>query len=382
MVERTQPNLSTTLTALRVDAASVPIDERRAAVRAVADAVLQGCLEDDATAAEILDLLARDPEWAVRLDVARMLHLLDDDICSRLAAQFRQDCNNYVRSHAERNLSRQRKARKTANRRRIESRGYTEQVDGLTQQYGKRVAAKVQALADQRFAMLTEAVVHDVRRILTTLAPNVAALRQGTATPERLASIAEDVAFLKHTVDAVEQFSKPLPDQRHPEDLQPIIQQACERARACLVEQGHDPAPVEVAVADVPAVRPRVARRLIVMALTNVIQNAMEAFAVREVDTLRPGKIEVQVVVDGFETRIFVRDNAPGIEPEVVARLMQFTPLGPNRYKRNSSGWGLSLVNKYITAHGGQVVITSEMDRGTSVVLVLPMRDLVEGGVE
>jgi len=382
MVEGTQPNLSSARDTLRDRPDGLLVDDRRSLVKAIEDAILGRSAGEEPVVVDLLDILACDPDWSVRLEVARLLHLLDDDACSRLAAVFRQDANSYVRSHAERGLARQRKARRTSSRKRSERRGYSDRLDELTRQYGKKVAATVQALADQRFAMLATAVAHDVRSILTTLLPNAATLASEQGSTSRAGSVLEDVKFLKRTIEAMEQFSKPLPDQRHPESLQEMIQQAVEKAKAGVVEQSHDPSAVVVAVGDVPTIHLRVTRRLIVLALTNVIQNAIECFADREEDTIRPGRIEVQVVVDGYETRIFVRDNGPGVEPEVLKELATFMPTGPNKSKRSSSGWGLSLVHKYITAHGGTVAIDSEMNQGTTVVLALPMRATTGGDDE
>jgi signal transduction histidine kinase len=381
MVERTQPNLDSALGTLRERPDGVSVDDRRSLVKAIEDAILCRSAGEEQVVVDLLDILACDPDWSVRLEVARLLHLLDDEACSRLAAVFRQDANSYVRSHAERGLARQRKARRTSSRKRNESRGYTDRLDELTRQYGKKVAATVQALADQRFAMLASGVTHNARSILTTLLPNVTALanEHGAGRGE---SILEDVKFLKRTIEAMEQFSKPLPDQRHPENLQEMIQQAIEKAKAGVIEQGHDPSAVAVDVGEVPTIRLRVTRRLIVLALTNVIQNAIECFADREKDAIRAGRIEVQVIVDGYETRVFVRDNGPGVEPEVLKELATFMPTGPNKSKRSSSGWGLSLVHKYITAHGGSVAIDSEMNQGTTVVLALPMRSTAGGDDE
>jgi signal transduction histidine kinase len=83
----------------------------------------------------------------------------------------------------------------------------------------------------------------------------------------------------------------------------------------------------------------------------------------------------VRVVVEGYEARIIICDDGPGIEPEVLKELRSFVPIGPNKAKRSSSGWGLSLVHKYVTAHGGAVTVDSEMERGTTVVIALPMRE-------
>jgi len=113
-----------------------------------------------------------------------------------------------------------------------------------------------------------------------------------------------------------------------------------------------------------------------------VIQNAIECFADRDADALPAGHVDVQVVVDGYETQILVTDDGPGMEPEVLKALTTFVPMGPNKSKRDSSGWGLSLVHKYVTAHGGTVAIDSEMDRGTTVVITLPMRISTDGDDE
>lgn len=379
MVERTQPNLDSALATLRGRPDGMPVEDRRSLVKAMQDTILCRSAGEEPVVFDLLDILACDPDWSVRLEVARLLHLLDDDACSRLAAVFRQDANSYVRSHAERGLARQRKARRTSSRKRNEHRGYTDRMDELTRQYGKKVAATVQALADQRFAMLSTAVAHDVRSILTTLLPNATALINEHGASGRAGSVLEDVKFIKRTIEAMEQFSKALPDQRHPESLQEMIWQAVEKAKAGVVEQGYDPTAVAVDVGEVPTIHLRVTRRLVVLALTNIIQNAIECFADREDDIVHSGRIEVQAVVDGYETRIFVRDNGPGVEPEVLKELATFMPTGPNKSKRSSSGWGLSLVHKYITAHGGTVAIDSEMNLGTTVVLALPMRATAGG---
>mgnify|MGYP006281310317 FL=1 len=381
MGERIQRPIDAAVAALRASSDALPAPARRDAASRAGQTLLAGG-EADQPAVELLELLAGDADWAVRLEVARQLHLLEDEACSRIAAALQQDPNSYVRNHAARGLARQRKASRDAHRKRSDGASHGDQIDLLSRQHGKHVARKVMALADQRFAMLADAVGHDVRRILTTLSANVAALEREDGPTDRIASIADDLAFLRHTVEAMEQYSKPVPEQRTPEDLRQMIDQAVEKAMACVVEQGHDPDAVEVAVAEVPAIRPRVARRLIVMALTNVIQNAVESFADRDVDALPAGRVSVEVAVDGYETRIIVRDDGPGMEPEVLAYLERFMPIGPNKAKRSSSGWGLSLVHKYITAHGGDVAISSAIDRGTTIVLALPMRDSAGGDDE
>ncbi|NLX57748.1 MAG: hypothetical protein GXY74_01525 [Phycisphaerae bacterium] len=96
MVERTQPNLDAALETLRERPDKMSVDDRRSLVKAIEDAILSRSAGEEPIVVELLDLLACDPDWSVRLEVARLLHLLDDEACSRLAAIFRQDANSYV----------------------------------------------------------------------------------------------------------------------------------------------------------------------------------------------------------------------------------------------------------------------------------------------
>lgn len=387
MTERIQSNLLAARDAIQADHDGMPADERRALVAIIIDSLVCDKAVEDHVLTDLVDLLARDPDWSVRLEVARMIHLLGDETCSHYVAHFRGDDNRYVRSHAERSLARLRKARQTTQRHRTNGRVYADDLDQFTRQYGKRATATLCRLVDQRYAMLAASVAHDVRGVLTTLTANAAALAEELPSEcvgrcpgaARVASIRDDVGFLTRTIEAMEQYSAEVPVTRQPESIRELIDRAIEKARAGVVQQGHDPSRVEINTANVPSLQVRVSRQLMVLALTNVIENAMEAFADRDVDALRPGRVEVAVIVDGYETRILVTDTGPGIEPEVLASLRTFTPTGPNKAKRSSSGWGLSLVHKYVTAHGGAVTIESAMERGTTVVMVLPMREPSEG---
>lgn len=351
------------------------VEQRKALVRTMAERVMGQSDGEDSAAIDVLEVLARDPEWSVRLEVARTVHLLDDPACSRLVALLRTDSNIYVRNNAQRGLLRQRRACQATTRRRGEQRGYSGQIDALARQYGRTVANKVQQMADRRYAVLVSAVSHDIRSILTTLSANAAALADNGGEDCRARSILEDVKLLERTVEAMEQFSKPLPDHRCPENLREMIDEAVAKARAGVDRQGYDSDAVSVEVGQVPTVRPLVSRRLIVLALTYAIQNAIESFAQPQEDALSAGVVDIEVTVDGYEMHIRIHDNGSGVEPEVLAELQTFAPSGPNKSKRNSSGWGLPLTNRYISAHDGSVSIHSELGRGTTVTMILPMGD-------
>ncbi len=373
-----QPDPRQAVARLHDDPNSVSVQERQELAKIIADALLCHEIEQDESVARLLDRLSGDPDWSVRMEVARVVHLLSDHLSGRLIARFRGDTNMFVRSHAERSLTRQRKSAQSTSLKWSECSCYADEISQLERQYGKKLAMKVRSLSDRRYAMLTSAVSHDVRSVLTTLISNSAAMEHESPGSRRVRSIREDIQHLQRVIEAMEQFTKPLPVHRHPEDVAEIVAQAIEKARAGVGQQGYDDAAVQIIVPPHPRVQVQVTRSLLVLALTNIIQNAIEAFARYGEDALSTGRIEVQVAVDGYETQIIVRDSGPGIEPEVIRELRTFIPGGPNKAKRRSSGWGISIAQRYIAAHGGRLAIESEVDRGTTVTITLPMREATE----
>jgi len=369
-----QTNLHEAALRLRDNPAWLSPEERRSLVATIADAMLCGDCERDREVTDLIEQLAGDKDWSVRLEVARMVHLLSEDVCRRLVATFRSDCNSYVRGHAERSLARQRKVRQVTSRKRVASSNYGDQLDQLERQHGKRIAAKVRSLADQRYTMLASSVAHDVRSILTTLSANAAALSAEMNGNTRVRSIQEDIDHITRTIEGMEEYTNVLPIQRHHEDLAELLTQAIDKARGGVKRQKHDDSAVQITVSAPASIRVQVVRRLMVLALTNVIQNAIEAFADQDEDAITAGLIRIEAVVDGYEFRILVRDNGPGVEPEVLRELRAFTPCGRNKSKRRSSGWGLCLAHRYVAANGGTLAIYSEMDRGTEVIITLPMQ--------
>ncbi len=178
MTQQIQDHLQGVLVSLTGDATAMAAESRRGVVATIVDAILCHDAAADPVVTDLVDVLARDPDWSVRLEVAQMVHLLGDEACSRYVALFRGDCNRYVRTHAERSLSRQRKAKQVTSRKHTNGRAYADELDQFTRQYGNRAAATLQRLVDQRYAMLAAPVAHDVRGILTTLAANTAALTE------------------------------------------------------------------------------------------------------------------------------------------------------------------------------------------------------------
>jgi len=98
--------------------------------------------------------------------------------------------------------------------------------------------------------------------------------------------------------------------------------------------------------------------------LTNLVQNAIEA-APEE-----GGQVRVSGRVDGDDVVLSVKDNGPGIPPEVQERLFTpfFTTKGPGR----GMGLGLTIVRRVIQGLGGALQVVSTPGNGAEFIVRVP----------
>lgn len=100
-------------------------------------------------------------------------------------------------------------------------------------------------------------------------------------------------------------------------------------------------------------------------ALYNLLLNACEAAPSSE------GKVQVTVERTGYAVTIAVSDNGPGIAEPIRNKLFQpFVSFG----KENGTGLGLTVVQKIVHDHGGQVLLERTPDARTIFRITLPGR--------
>ena len=101
--------------------------------------------------------------------------------------------------------------------------------------------------------------------------------------------------------------------------------------------------------------------------LVNLVGNALDA--VEQSDTPVPRlQIMAGESLAGTEVWVRVRDNGPGIHPDVVDKI--FNPFFTTKDK--GTGLGLALSKKVVDAHGGSMEVESNSDSGTEFVLIFP----------
>ncbi len=103
--------------------------------------------------------------------------------------------------------------------------------------------------------------------------------------------------------------------------------------------------------------------------LVNLVENAFDAVADRELKSGRGNTVTLLVRRMRRSVKLTVKDNGPGIPPEVRERV--FEPFYTS--KPGGSGLGLYLVREIVLAGGGWISLSSGDGRGTSVSVRWPI---------
>jgi signal transduction histidine kinase len=83
------------------------------------------------------------------------------------------------------------------------------------------------------------------------------------------------------------------------------------------------------------------------------------------------GKLCIRVTSEDVQrVRIEVADEGCGIAADVISQVTE--PFYTTKAAGLGSGLGLSMVEGFVTQSGGTMTLTSELNRGTTVALLLP----------
>ena len=98
----------------------------------------------------------------------------------------------------------------------------------------------------------------------------------------------------------------------------------------------------------------------------NLISNAIQ-------HTNRGGSVAISAHSSDGRGQIVVHDTGEGIAPEHLARIFdKFYRVSTSRHS-GGAGLGLAIVREIVTAHGGQIDVSSQPGKGTSFAFTLPV---------
>ena len=219
---------------------------------------------------------------------------------------------------------------------------------------------------------LAAGVAHEINNPLAGILNCLYNLRKGSLSPARQeeywVSMEDGVRRVQKIVRQLLDFSQ----QHEPEFSPTDINQVVDRV---LVLTNHLFAPSLIRLETLlghalPSLM--VDRHMMEQVLMNLILNAVQAMKSGGVLTIKTG------VVEGV-CRIEVSDTGSGIPPAVLPRI--FDPFFTTKSEGEGTGLGLSVSLGIVERHGGKILVESEVGKGTTFILCLPLsreRSLVE----
>ncbi|MHC5006535.1 MAG: sensor histidine kinase, partial [Planctomycetota bacterium] len=228
----------------------------------------------------------------------------------------------------------------------------------------------------KKFAAIGQAVTgihHAIKNMLNSLKGGAYLVRLGMDKDERT-RIEEGRAMIEEGIERITDLSHHMlhyarewKPQLQRVDLSVLVANVCELNRQTAVNQG------VVLRHDLPQGLPAVLcdPELIHMAVTDILVNAVDACVWK---AYGPGESPEVVVSnslsdDGRVLVTEVRDNGCGMTEDIRPNI--FTPFFSTK-KTAGTGLGLAQTARIIKAHGGQVFVETEPDRGATFRVHLP----------
>lgn len=121
-------------------------------------------------------------------------------------------------------------------------------------------------------------------------------------------------------------------------------------------------------VKDFDRVKAKVNGDMIKEAMMNLLTNAIKY-------NRDGGEIEFKIAKEDVFALVQISDNGIGIEEELLDRIFErFYVVDHSRSKKiSSTGLGLSIVKHIVEAHGGRIEVTSEIGKGSTFTIYLPL---------
>ncbi len=229
--------------------------------------------------------------------------------------------------------------------------------------------------ANEYRAEMMQRIVHELRTPLQSLHSVYYLLSERIAGPlneqqqkyvEMLRVNAERITdFTNQFLDLAKIEAGRMQFRRQPTDLSELAEKAVENVR--LLTEPHRIA-VTFHAERVPAVQ--VDPEKMTQVMSNLLSNAVKY-------TPDGGNIGVRVEGGEKKVRVVVSDSGAGIDPEDLPHLFTkfYQAKNAGKARTKGTGIGLALVRAIVDGHGGNVHVESEIDRGSTFSVEIPVME-------
>ena len=380
------------LTALREPA----WDKKTEALRTITAKLAAGDISEqhEGVVIPLIIAAARDPKWEVQkaaaVALSELRHADVGLVQSTLEGLTRDQQTHYVKEAAERALKRIR----TRTQRQKEWRLTEDTRDptlqhimtrireiGLRSMTPARIYDLAMEVSEQSYREVAADTAHEMRNIIAPFEGYLVDLHEQLSEDdaerehgrELIALALSRLEHITRLIDDLSVYSAPTAADFSPTNLESIVREAI----AVGADRGEQTVALEGLVRQVIEVPHLIvidalAGRLL-RAFTNLVANAYQAMEAGGTLTIRA------LVMNGDRVRLTIEDTGTGMTPEAVehARLR----FRSTRRAQGGTGLGLPIAVRIITGdHRGELEIDSTPGNGTKVTIVLPMRQVAEGG--
>lgn len=210
---------------------------------------------------------------------------------------------------------------------------------------------------------LTSGVAHEVKNPINAIVVHLELLKQklqpwSQGVERHMEIISSEVRRLDRVVQTLVDFSRPVDLRLVETDLRQLVSDVLTLASPDFETHAvhvRKKLPVEPVLANVDA-------DLIKQAVLNIVINGAQAMP-------EGGTLAVSLGMEGGEAVLSVRDHGTGIPPEIRDKIfnLYFTT------KKEGSGIGLAMTYRILQLHSGSIAVQSEVGRGSSFILRLPL---------
>jgi len=229
----------------------------------------------------------------------------------------------------------------------------------------ERQRLEMELLRSERLATLGKMVAHishEIKNPLVTIGGFAAQLGRLPDVPDnarrRLTLIHQEVQRLEKFLSDMSTYTKGAPPQKTVGDLPALVREVGELMDSAFKERGVDFHLNTSSEVPAFAFDPGQIRQVLI----NLYKNALEAMP-------QGGELRVTAEVHSSTLVLKITDTGLGITPEQLHHL--FTPFYTT--KQGGTGLGLTISRGLITQHQGEFSIESQVDRGTTCTISLPL---------
>jgi signal transduction histidine kinase len=235
----------------------------------------------------------------------------------------------------------------------------------------ERLGSQIQ-VSERLAAMgrVTAGVAHEVKNPLNSMRVWLEVLKgniPGDVEGQQAVKMLDnEIDRLDRAVKTFLDFARPVEIDLSESDLPSLLNEILENARPAIAKAG------VVLATQVPDRFPgvRMDRRLIHQAVLNLILNGCDAMG-------PGGQLTVKLAQDGDNAQIIVSDTGKGISAENRNKIFQLF------FTTRPGGTGIGLANsfRFVQLHNGSIEFESEVGRGTTFTIELPLARTVETAV-